>query len=71
MNGTMIQPEDTMEAGNEGLLIVTITQRDTGLNITVTVCNDDFSWQAADLFCQYFGFSNGEYTTRNLENQSR
>ena len=50
MNRTFIR------ANNEGLLIATIVNRQTGIKQNGTVCKDAFSWHLASSICRSIGY---------------
>ena len=44
------------ETNNEGLLIVTAVNKQTGIEQNGTVCKDAFNWQSAKSICRSIGY---------------
>ena len=51
--------ETEIETNREGILIVTVVNKQSGEKQNGTVCVEYFHSQSANLFCQSFGFVDG------------
>jgi hypothetical protein len=49
------------DSDNKGLLILTMTEKNTGLKRNGTLCQDNFSGQSAHVICQSIGYMLAEW----------
>ena len=51
-----IDQRTVVQGEEEGLLLVTLINKNTGQETRGTVCDDEFNQDAARLFCHYMGY---------------
>ena len=62
VNGTVV------ESDSQGLLIVTLKDKQNGIGQNGTVCVEYFDSKSASMFCQVLGFANGWWENYSVGN---
>ena len=57
-NGTVVENQ------KEGLLYVTLVTKQTEEEKRATVCDAEFDWSTANIFCQNMGYTYGEWGSK-------
>ena len=56
-------------ANNEGLLIATVINKQTGIEQNRTVCKDGFSWHSAKSICRSIGYVFADWGSQPIDMQ--